>query len=349
MVAVQPVGPYVPLGPRQAFRKIWGHTRPAPLAGFPKHRKVCIVGFSNTRGEAPYADPDMEIWGLNDIFEVIPRVDRLFQVHQRTEVETHTTRTEGKPHPERLKELKCPIIMGEAWPEIPNSVAIPIKRIIAATGGEIADYYTNTVSYMIALAIAEEFQEIHVYGVDMAVGSEYESQRPSCELFLGIAIGRGIKLVIPPTSDLLKTRFRYGLQDREILAFDLKCDAMLAILKGRREAAEVAEGKLSETCLKYQGAEQAIRETCGGIIEGLAPAVVLPRFPCSDEAKAALTGVLAALQEQFGKKVAEVLAGVGTRFAEAAAEREKARMLKHMNAGAEQAVKEMGKTWRECT
>ena len=50
---------------------------------------------------------------------------------------------------------------------------------------------------MIALAIYEDFDIIHVYGVDMAVCGEYEQQRPSCEFFCGIAKGKGIELYIP--------------------------------------------------------------------------------------------------------------------------------------------------------
>jgi len=338
-----------PMLPPKAFRRLWGPTPPAPLAGFPKSKRVCIVGFSGTRGDAPYADPDMEIWGLNDIFEVIPRCDRLFQVHQRGEVETHTTRTEGKPHPERLRELTCPIIMGETWPELPNSVAYPLARVIARLGGSISDYFTNTISYMIALAIAEGYREIHVYGVDMAVGSEYESQRPSCEYFLGLAVGRGIKVVIPPGSDLLKTRFRYGLQAAAAAGFDAKCDATLKIVGGRHDTAEQAERQLTEVCLKYQGAEHALREAGSTIVQILDPAGALDRHACPAEARPAAASLLNALRNEVGAKVTSVLEGVTKRFGEAAAEREKARTMKHMNAGARQAVTEMRKTWRECT
>ena len=51
-------------------------------------------------------------------------------------------------------------------------------------------------------------------GVDMMVaggqGSEYGWQRPSCEFFLGYAMGHGIKVTLPAESDLLKTAFPYG-------------------------------------------------------------------------------------------------------------------------------------------
>jgi hypothetical protein len=40
--------------------------------------------------------------------------------------------------------------------------------------------------------------------------SEYGHQKPSCEYYLGIARGRGLKVILPPESDLLKATTRYG-------------------------------------------------------------------------------------------------------------------------------------------
>ena len=50
--------------------------------------KVAIVGFgSETLGEAPFDDPDCEIWILNMLHGVVPRWDRLFELHDRATVE----------------------------------------------------------------------------------------------------------------------------------------------------------------------------------------------------------------------------------------------------------------------
>jgi len=100
-----------------------------------------------------------------------------------------------------LNQLPCPIYMQRHHEDIPNSVAFPIELFREVFG----DYFTCTASYMIAMAIYEGYEEIHIYGVDMAADTEYASQRPSCEYFIGIAEGKGIKVVIPLDSDLLKT------------------------------------------------------------------------------------------------------------------------------------------------
>jgi hypothetical protein len=69
---------------------------------------------------------------------------------------------------------------------------------------------------MLAFAITEGFQEIHIYGVDMAQdvdtngNSEYGYQKPSCEYFLGVA-EKYAKVYIPDTSDLLMCAMRYAV------------------------------------------------------------------------------------------------------------------------------------------
>ena len=73
--------------------------------------------------------------------------------------------------------------MQKAWKEVPTSMVYPLDAMLKKFG----DYFTNSISWMLALAIHEGFEEIHVYGVDMAVDTEYHHQRPSCEYFLGLA------------------------------------------------------------------------------------------------------------------------------------------------------------------
>jgi hypothetical protein len=90
-------------------------------------------------------------------------------------------------------------------------------------------YFTNSISYLIALAIyelkgVEQGSIIGLWGVDMAqqglqsgsvagwFTSEYARQRPSVEYWLGIAEGLGIKIHVPDQSDILKTACIYGYQ-----------------------------------------------------------------------------------------------------------------------------------------
>ncbi len=196
------------------------------------YRKVLIVGFAPTsRDDAPFKDTSYEVWGLNDLYRLIPRADRWFEMHSKDIVDNHPY------YPNHLAELQSstiPVFMQEVRSDIPRSVRYPIEDMTRYFFGDSIPegtpdsevlyygYFNNTISYMMAIAIHESCEhspidEIHLYGVDMAADSEYSHQRPSVEYFIGIARGRGIKVVISPKSDLLKTIYPYEYTDRNPL------------------------------------------------------------------------------------------------------------------------------------
>lgn len=355
-----------------------GEVTPPPL------KKVAIVGFSNHKTEAPYNDPTFEIWGLNDLHESIPRWNRWFEMHSDKQIKDYCSRKQGKPYLEGLASLGVPVYMQKVRPEVPTSVEYPIERMKAQFG----DYFTNSISFMLALAIDEGYQVIHVYGVDMAqdclapdtkiltadsqwvpigdlkagakvsafdkiihkampatveslsrikrpcfkvkagpeviasvghkwlvknghqefvrtdalrvgdrivsldgtqvvtacdfigehdvVGittttgtiiveglwssnSEYAAQRPSCEFFLGVAVGRGIKIHLPKTSDLLKVRWMYGYEDEIQSSWDARVNEIYTGITGRLTQAQQSERQAHEAVLQYLGAQDAIR------------------------------------------------------------------------------------------
>jgi hypothetical protein len=90
--------------------------------------------------------------------------------------------------------------------------------------------------------------------------SEYGPQRPSCEYFLGIAVGLGIKIVIPKQMDLLKTKFLYGFGEVEAQAWETKLVQMLEAMDARQQKAintmEIAKKQNDQ----YIGAKEALKE-----------------------------------------------------------------------------------------
>lgn len=179
--------------------------------------KVAIVGFTDHRVEALNLGDDFELWGLNELYRYmpIPRFHRWFEIHGR---EYLAQDAEGKKHIEDLKSAlgPIPIYMQKRHEDIPHSVEFPIQQMIEHFGGRDAigaDYFTNCPSEMLAFAIALGYSEIHMYGVDMATDSEYATQRPCCEYWLGRARGLGIKIYVPVLSDLLKCVGTYGYED----------------------------------------------------------------------------------------------------------------------------------------
>jgi hypothetical protein len=108
-------------------------------------------------------------------------------------------------------------MMQRHFNDIPCSVPFPRKVLEEKYGA----YFTNTISWEIALALHIGVDEIHIYGVNMATDIEYQSQRPSCEYYIGIAKGLELatgkpKIYVPPESDLLKCFYQYGFEDGEL-------------------------------------------------------------------------------------------------------------------------------------
>lgn len=209
-----------------------------------KKRAVCIVGCSDLKEQTPFDMKDQfEFWGVNNLFLTLKGPwTRWFEIHQITFEDGKWLRRgspefRGQPVQDYLKniaELSCPVYMQEAsHPLIPKAVKYPKDKIVAAFG----DYFTNTIAWMLALAIAEEFEEIRIYGVDMAVDTEYGQQRPSCEYFLGLAVGKGIKVWTPDACDLLKTRFLYGFDELKELPFRQKLSVVKERMKKKRDLA----------------------------------------------------------------------------------------------------------------
>lgn len=193
----------------------------------PATKKIAIVGKApSSWREAPFDKPEWEIWALSDLFKEVPRWTRYFELHNpqpRLEKWSKIRYWDWlqKEHKDEAGNLK-PIYMQHRYNEVPNSVPYPKDEIIEKFG----NYFTNTISFMIALAIQEGATHISLYGVDMAqqavgVKSEYAQQRPSCELMLGIAIGKGIKTRVHAKSDLLKCWKLYAY-DSDPDAFQVK-------------------------------------------------------------------------------------------------------------------------------
>jgi hypothetical protein len=240
-----------------------------------KKEKVAIVGCADSKTLAPFNMPqDWEFWGVNNLHLTLPKApwSRWFELHsfsydQATNTYFRRGKNDFRGQPvavylESLQKLSIPVYMQRPWPVIPNAVQYPVEAILQRFGG----YFTNTISWMIALAIHEGFKTIGIWGVDMAVSSplrsqnEYSHQRPSCEYFIGLARGMGIEVIVPDQCDLLKTRFLYCFQEPQEAAFNKKVESMELSMQQRQAEAE-AKMKNSEAKIhQYIGARSALQE-----------------------------------------------------------------------------------------
>ena len=173
-------------------------------------KSVAIVGFSEKTMRYCLKSKADELWTLNHAFVIqdFPPISRLFEIHNkywylRKEVPRSVA------YGEWLKEdHEFPIYMQHKSKHIPASRKYPLDAVIKDCLSGLVEinedrnetvrkYFTSTFAYMMALAIHEKFDVIELYGIDMENNTEYGYQRPCGEFWIGLALGRGIKVTLP--------------------------------------------------------------------------------------------------------------------------------------------------------
>lgn len=211
-----------------------------------KNRVAIIGNHPLTIGEAPYKDPTWEIWCQGSTVQHMPRWDRCIEIH---DIEDLKKKYRGDPIAEpifvdwwsKLKDAgpEKEIYLGETHPEVPRAKAYPKDLMLRHFGKDILwegrlnggtkgppvrvrpAPFSATVCWSLAMAIHELSPKarrgkecmIGVYGVDMETEGEYRDQRAAVWYFMGVAAGRGIKLVVPEMSELLKSAGLYGFDE----------------------------------------------------------------------------------------------------------------------------------------
>jgi hypothetical protein len=234
----------------------------------PRRKKVAIVGFaSNTLHLVPWFDPSFEIWTMNQgHMHALRRSDRHWEMH----MPEATADVRDPEYLAWLEQCPVPVYMIDTRDEIPNSVRFPIEEAIKYGG---RDYFMSSPAFMLALAGMEGFEEIHLYGINLAIGDEYFYEKPNCEWWIGQLQGKGIKVYIPAASSLLKQFRRYGYSIDARPAASLKL-----LLQARINEYRQREEKLIADISTIRGAKlesEALLQIAEGIDHG-ADVVLMP-------------------------------------------------------------------------
>lgn len=173
-------------------------------------KTVAICGTAGSSRAEVFSQPDeVELWGLNRSYAWMPRWDRWFELHDQT----FWPAAYSAEHWEwlRSQDGSRRIYLQRAREDVPGSVAYPLDEV--TRHGQLEPYFTSTITYMLALAISEGFEEIRLLGVNMSIDSEYGYQRAACEYWLGVAASRGVRVYLPPSCPLLRGA-RYGAESQ---------------------------------------------------------------------------------------------------------------------------------------
>ena len=224
------------------------------LAIKPAVKRVAIVcGSPSSEMLAPFNDPSWEIWACSPANCDLPRSDVFFEIHA-----LDTTLKEAQ-YAEFVKWCaKHPrIYMQEKRPEFPGAIEYPKDAMVKEFGPY---FWTSSLAYMIALAITQKPEVIGLWGVDMSAHDEWAHQRPGCFYFMQEATRRGIKICVPPESDLIQPPPMYGY--REASPAWWKMNTRWKELAGKKHAIDAQLAQLQSDKLILEGAMEDANYVC---------------------------------------------------------------------------------------
>ena len=181
--------------------------------------EVALIGKGPGKELAPLKGKGVTTWGVNDIVgerecDVCFYMDRHLQEGWQVD-ETITA---------SVNTTKTPLYTAQPADGVENNIIYPIEEVKKFFG---TDYFVDSCCYMVALAIYQGFDHIRFYGFTYGWGSAYVEEKPGVVFWLGIALGRGLRVSIyGEHSALLKTpdNIMYAYQNpQEMTRVGIKC------------------------------------------------------------------------------------------------------------------------------
>ena len=211
-------------------------------------KRAAIIGTAQSWRACPWADATLEKWTLNDGYRLgYPHSDRHYDLHPFHQMVFLPPQAQGSSgsmsdiptgaylrpegHLEWLRTRTFPGYLAQARADFPTGRAFPRQAILDAFAPfwpwrltrkqriePGPDYEVSTPSWMLMHAIVEGYQEIHVYGIHLATQWEYVEQRPNFEWLLGLAAGKGVRVVLPESTPICRAQYRYAFEPKADLS-----------------------------------------------------------------------------------------------------------------------------------
>lgn len=179
-------------------------------------KTVALYGFASVSREGIHNSKADEIWSITWAYKYnVPRIDRLFEMHPIW-MQAKSQKPEyikPREHWEWMKKnTDIPIYMLLNHPEVPKSIRYPIEKVWELIpSSRRRNVFTSSFDYLMGLAILEKFERIELYGFEMGSDTEYRYQREGSSYWIAQADARGIEVVLPENTALLKKKM-YGYE-----------------------------------------------------------------------------------------------------------------------------------------
>jgi hypothetical protein len=154
------------------------------------HKRIALVGNGTTTKVS--ADFDGEIWTTASVAKILPRVDRVFEVHQEYDAK-------------RINGYGCPVMMDGKHSDILQCEDLGIGGMVKQFG----PMFQFSYDYMAAYAFQHDYMDITTYGIDLATDEEYTRKRLSFYYWVGMLRGKGATVTISQGSAIFGRRWVY--------------------------------------------------------------------------------------------------------------------------------------------
>jgi hypothetical protein len=187
-------------------------------------KRVIILARGPGWSAAPKPTPEVPVWGTTCILGMTENVSKVFEIHDL--VEKLNRPRAGWLHQEAIHiamKRNIPYVVREHWNFLPGlqQEVYPWKEVFNHFG---IDYMGCSLCLMIALALYEGYDSIHMYGNGQHRQSEYDNHLSSVAFWIGVMFGKGIDFYMHhyggvKHTDLLTTTdgLVYGLNEPQSL------------------------------------------------------------------------------------------------------------------------------------
>jgi len=177
---------------------------------------VALYGFAPATREGVWQSSANQVWSIVWAYKYdLPRLDRIIEIHPVWMQAASQKPEYQKPrdHYAWLKaNTKIPVYMTEQRPEVPRCIRYPIEDVQAILpSSRRKKVFSSSFDFLMGLALYEGFDRIECYGFEMGSETEYRYQREGAAYWIGQCDARGIELVLPDNTALLRNKM-YGYE-----------------------------------------------------------------------------------------------------------------------------------------
>lgn len=165
--------------------------------------KLAIIGL-HPDGVARAPTQGWERWSLP--WRSTPPADRYFDIH-------HPDRWlhyGGPDYARKLARLRVPVVLRDVHPDVPNGEVYPLRTVEKLVGQHLSSSIAFMLGYAVLRHRTHPLTTVGIWGVELAHGTEYASQRPDVLYLIGWLRGAGVTVTTPGNCRLHPGVTAYG-------------------------------------------------------------------------------------------------------------------------------------------